>query len=238
MKIAWYDRDPALLRGYEEEIEHSFPGLRLVLHEGKVIAKGRFDVYADGKIYDSYSISIHFLDGHPQSLPLVFEEGGKIPKIADRHVNIDGSACLFVFFERKKYWSNPRSLTQFLGGAVNAYFYSQSYYSKNGTYPFGERNHDVLGVLEAIQEHSGVESLEHAVKVVRLLEHKELKGHWSCPCGRGKALRECHGPYISELKKILSPDDAKSVMNRIKEIHKEWSTQRQRDFNVLGRLGR
>ena len=143
----WWEDDPDLLYQIENDVESKFDGLRTVIVGGTVFINGRFDVFEDELHYDSYSISVKLTNNHPKSMPAVFETGGRIPKTSKRHLNEDGSACLFVPFERKLYSPDARSIGQFLGGPVNAYFYSQSYFERHKRYPFGERNHGIFGIF-------------------------------------------------------------------------------------------
>lgn len=232
----WYLRNPELLQSIEDEIDCSFPGLRLVIHDGKVIVRGRLDVFYEGAIYDSYNICIHLSDDHPISLPLVFEEGGRIPRIPARHVNDDGTACLFVFFERKKFWTDANSIKELIGGPINAYFYAQTYYEREGCYPYGERGHGLIGILEAIAEHMGFDSIRGITKTIEILEHDEIKGHWLCPCGNGSVIRSCHAKELSLLKGWISSEDAKAIRILLNQAIRKMSEKAHQEDHLISQM--
>lgn len=232
----WYLRSPGLLKLIEDEVDLNFPGLRVVVHEGKVVIKGRLDVFFEGALYDTYNISMHLAEDHPKSLPLVFEEGGRIPRIPDRHVNDDGSACLFVFFERKKFWRNENSIKELIGAPINAYFYAQTFYARNGYYPYGERGHGVIGILEAIAEHMEFESISYIIQTLNVLEREEIKGHWLCPCGSGKATRLCHAGKLYLLKTWISPTDAKTIRLLLNQEIKKIKEKDLREERIISKM--
>ncbi len=230
MSKLWYFEDPLLLASIEDEIENNFPGLRLLVLNKKVVIQGRFDVYYQDNFYDRYSIKIELADNHPISLPQVFETGGRVPTTAARHVYEEGGyACLFVPFERFKYWPDCRSMSSFLGGPVNSYFYSQSFYDQHGYYPFGERSHNLSGVIESIKDISNMDSNLKVVSTLDLISKNNLKGHWDCPCFSGLSLKNCHLSEVVKLKQILSQKDL--------EFLKIWIVrERERENTILKRL--
>ncbi len=210
MSKLWYVEDPLLLASIEDEIESNFSGLRLFILNQKVFIQGRFDVYHQDNFYDRYSIRIELADNHPISLPQVFEIGGRVPTTAARHVYEEGGyACLFVPFERFKYWPDSRNMSSFLGGPVNSYFYSQSFYDQHGYYPFGERSHNLSGVIESIKDISGMNSSSKVYAAIDLISKTQMKGHWDCPCNSGKNLKNCHFGTLADLKRVLNLEDLK-----------------------------
>lgn len=232
----WHTEDPAFLNAIEAEVENNFNGLRVVIIDQKIFIKGRFEVFEDGVRYDTYGISVELSDDHPQNLPRVFETNGRIPKKARRHVNEDGSACLFVPFETRIYWPNPRSIGSFLGGPVNAYFYGQSYFEKTGKYPFGERDHDIVGVFEAIRDHSGMNNLAQALSVFDLLKKHEMKGHWLCPCGSQMILRRCHLEKIDTLKEMIGRSNIAFISERLNYLKNQMVDKRRRENQIFQQL--
>jgi hypothetical protein len=232
----WFVKNPDLLLKIENDIENYFQGLRVIKTKNEIIVKGRFDVFNEGVLYDSYLILMKFFDDHPQTSPAIFEIGGRVPHKPDRHIYDDGSACLFVPIEKALYWPDTTDIAQFLGGPVNAYFYGQTYFRKNGVYPFGERSHNFLGFLESIQEQSGVPSLIEVPKVIDLLNRTDLKGHWTCPCGSQKILRKCHWEEIKKMKIIIGKKYLTALAN-LNEQHKLISAQqRTRELQTLRQL--
>jgi len=232
----WYVENPTFLKEIEVEVENNFSSLRVILNDQKIFIRGRLDVYEQDILYDTYGISIELSDDHPKTLPRVYETGGRIPQKAKRHINEDGSACLFVPFERKIFWPNPRSIGAFIGGPVNAYFYSQSFFKKNGSYPFGERSHGIWGVFESVRDLSGMNNLGQALTVIDLLRKNELKGHWPCPCQSSLLLRQCHLEKIKLLKEMIGCNDIKVIANMVDDLKNQLAEKQRRENQLLHQL--
>lgn len=231
----WYESDNSLLTHLEAEIEKDFPGLRVVNHSGKIVVKGRFDVFTEEGICDSYAIEVVLSDDHPVTMPRVFETGRRIPRIAARHIYPKtGNACLFVPFERKEYWPDERSISQLLGGAVNSYFYCQSVFEREGHFPFGERSHDLLGILESIQERAAMPNLSQTPAVIEILTKPQIKGHWLCPCASGLVIRNCkHELALRNLSRLLAKNESKLILSELELVVKEMHQKRKvrKNFN-------
>src|SRR5690349_3890463 len=77
-------------------ISNTFPGLSLIEKDGKPIVVGELMLTDNqGVLYTSYAIEIHPLEDYPDSFPVVFEKGGRIPHNIDWHIfELDGHCCL------------------------------------------------------------------------------------------------------------------------------------------------
>jgi hypothetical protein len=224
--VPWFLTDPTLLESIEAEVERDFPGLRVLIIDSKVFIQGRLDVFCDSAYYDSYGISIKLSDNHPIDLPQVFETENRLPKTMDRHFYQDNkSACLFVPFERGIFWSNPRSISQFIGGAVNAFFYSQSFFDRNGHYPFGDRAHGLPGVLESTKELFDLNTNRQAILIMDAIQRDDTKGHWLCPCGSEKIFRKCHRNRVTELKRTNPVNYAAFVMYLVADTAQKYPVE-------------
>ncbi len=211
--VPWYLTNPKLLESIETEVERDFPGLRVLIIDNKVIIQGRLDIFCDSAHYDSYGVCVKLGDNHPIDLPQVFEKENRLPKTMDRHFyQDDKSACLFVPFERGIFWPDTRSISQFIGGPVNAFFYSQSFFDRNGHYPFGDRAHGLPGVLQSVKEIFDLKTNRQAISIMDVIHRDEIKGHWPCPCGAEKIFRKCHSNKVAELKRANPGNFAGFVM--------------------------
>jgi hypothetical protein len=168
------------LAGELHKLEAVYPKLASrVSSTGAVTVAGEFDVMADGKHIDCFSIQIQLPAEYPISVPLVFETAGRIPRIPDRHVNPDGSACLFVPDARWKHWPVGSDLLQFVSGPVHYHFLAQAYFELEGKWLFGERPHGDDGVLDL-----HVPDLQYSVASRR----RPLSRPGAYPVHRGKKL--------------------------------------------------
>ena len=175
----------------------------------KLIIFGRLNITGpDSSIIDGFNIEIEIPQDFPKRVPLVREVGGRVPRKPERHINDDGSACLFIPMEKAKWFptekmTNPEILRNFINVPVYWYFVGQLAFEKAGKWPWPEWDHGALGIYDFFAERYNLpNNLTDRWKkyFVRMLLAKKLKQNWKCFCGTYKALRECHGPQIVELR--------------------------------------
>jgi hypothetical protein len=78
----------------------------------------------------------------------------------------------------------------------------------------GKLPREVSGFIEANAKE--IESDHEAIKrLFEYLSKDQIKGHWSCYCGSGKKLRDCH---FDELSKLRSDIDVKKAKKYLKEF--------------------
>ncbi|WP_240602819.1 SEC-C metal-binding domain-containing protein [Paracoccus endophyticus] len=206
----------ALFSEVQQAVDRHQPELTASRTDNLIILEGLFVVSGPDGPFDSYQIKAGITAGFPAEEPVVFEEGGRIPRIADRHVfPKDGNCCLGVWEEWLLRAPDHRFET-FFTGLMHDYFVSQTYYEVNGVWPFGERSHGMLGVLEAYADLLGI-ALD--AKIISdhllLLSRQQIKGHALCPCGSGRRLRQCHSDDFQRLTRQIPPFIAKRMYSTI-----------------------
>lgn len=209
IKQPWFRQHPELLQDVEHALKH-YKWLRLVVKEDVVYVKGTLLV-----VNERYSIEISFPPDYPNTLPVVRETGGKIPRLVDRHVNENnGTACVCVpdewFIDR-----TDSSFATFLKIPVNNYFLSQQHYEIHKKWPFDERKHGKEGILDFYKEHFATDDLDVIKKYLEYLSQNTIKGHWDCPCGSGKKLRKCHNLKIRKMKEKLPASAASKSLQSL-----------------------
>ena len=196
IKQTWFRQHPELLQDVEQALK-PYNWLRLVIKEDVAYVKGTLLV-----VNERYTIEILFPSDYPNTLPVVRETGGKIPRLLDRHVNENGTACVCVPDE----WFIDRpdsSFATFLKYLVHNYFLSQQHYEIHKKWPFDERKHGNEGKLDFYKEHFAADDLDVIKKYLEYLSQKTVKGHWYCPCGSGEKLKKCHNLKIRKMKEKL-----------------------------------
>ena len=162
-----------------------------------------------------YDVHIRLVTDFPKTEPRVFEVGGRIPREIDRHVSWDGTCCLTVW----EVWlatAPDVSFEAFLTGPAYEFFLSQFYYEINGEWPFGEWSHFQKGFEEACAEVLGLPDEENQLYAyLEVLSKQRPKGHWSCPCGSGKRLRDCHREGVMALHEKIPPPLATRMLDRM-----------------------
>lgn len=210
----WFERDPALLEDVQRALRGSeYKWLHLHLDQGIARIWGTIPVPED-----RYSIEILFLNDYPLTLPQVRETGGRIPHTSDRHVNPkDGTACLCIpdewFIQR-----SDESFLTFLRGPLYNYFLSQKAFEVSGKWPLGERRHGNDGLLDFYQECLGTEDPHVIKKYLEYVCLHTLKGHWDCPCGSGKRIRNCHHEKVADLRMKLPPHIASNALKYLSSV--------------------
>lgn len=185
-----------LLDEIHHQLQANYPSLHLIASGSTSPIRGSFPVKHDGKEIDRFLIEVTLPKDFPKAVPIVHEMGGRIPRTVDRHTYESGALCLFLPEERWRYWPEGSSFLDFLTGPVNDFFLSQLYFEQTGEWPFGERRHGALGILDYYVEELGTDDLRIIAKCLQYLSAPQPKGHWLCFCGSGRKMRHCHFELI------------------------------------------
>jgi len=213
MKAARLEEKPALLEEVRNAIAADQPDLRVAIVDGLVSARGSYALRDGDIVLDRYEVEIKFPREYPKALPVVEEIGGRIPRTADRHISRDGTACLLVPEE----WllSQDQSFKAFLSGPMKSFFLGQLLVEAGMRWPFGQRSHGHEGLIEAYLELLGINDSSRVPAYLDCLRKKALKGHFDCPCGSEKRLRNCHRAELQELSKRIPPRIAQQAYERL-----------------------
>lgn len=106
---------------------------------------------------------------------------------------------------------------------VKSYFFTYEFYQRFGYYPFGERSHGAIGILEFYQDFFNVDSPVTAMKCLNFTIASKYAGHLLCPCGSGKKIRNCHSKELYNAKnerimKFIIQDRLK-ILEEVKKIN-------------------
>ncbi len=213
------------------------PALRARLERGQIIVEGELVVTVPGNPDEVFRVILYVSRDFPESEPKVFEVGERIPRTIERHTfSEDGSCCLGTWEE----WlirSDDHSFEAFLHGPLDGYFFSQAYYELServngpgrGKWPFGERAHNALGVVQSYCDAMGIAPEPSVLAAyLKLLLRREVKGHTRCPCGSGQRLRSCHGEQFRLLQKKVSPKLAARMTSRLSNLLKSTESPDQK----------
>jgi hypothetical protein len=146
----------------------------------------------------------------------VFETGGRIPRIRGRHHYDDtGSACVLLPEERWRVWPKGSSLLKFIDIPVRNFFISQAVFERDGVWPLGQWEHGLYGQKQYYQEMFGSDDLPKVAKYLEYIAAKKMKGHWLCPCGSGKRVRDCHMQLIRDLRDKIPRNETLLAARRL-----------------------
>lgn len=211
----WWIRDTAKLDELTVALRDHAPWLRMHINDQELTARGPFVLAADGAAQDIYAIVMRYDPHNHQAEPKVWEIGGAIERLEDNHVNVvDGSCCLGVVDE----WLAKTGDTSFAGfvtGPLWNFFLSQAIFRRTGRWIFEERPHGLPGMIEAYGELVGdsVPTLERLARTLSFLSLERIKGHWQCPCGGGRRVRNCCQKRLEKLD--LGPQLSARLFNRL-----------------------
>ena len=198
------------------------PKLRAIRDGPHVVVSGDYLLYEQGSNANpdgpisQFEIKIVVSERYPIREPKVFEVAGRIPRCADRHINPDGDCCVTVW----GHWlacTEDHSFTAFLNGPVHEFFLGQYWFEKTGKWPFGERPHGAKGLEEAYAEVLAIPNKKKDIVYhLRLLSQDWPKGHWPCPCGSGKLVRNCHRDDMMALHRRIPSRMANRMRRQLK----------------------
>lgn len=195
------------------------PELSISCCEDIIILEGPFVLSGPKGPFDFYEVRLCVPANFPCQGPVVFETGGRVPKVVDRHVFPKHGNCCLGVWEEWLLTAPVRSFEAFLTGPLHDYFVSQSWFDAKGEWPYGDRAHGENGIIESYAEILGVSNDVGVVaEYLRLLSKARAKGHYPCPCGSGRRLRNCHRDQITELRDRIDPAMAKRMLSRVRNI--------------------
>lgn len=127
--------------------------------------------------------------------PKVYETSGLINS-EYCHRYLTGELCLETNIVLWNRFANGFNLLRWFIDMVESYFFTYEYYSRYEFYPFGERSHDELGIIESYKDLLHEEDTTKLISLLEFIAFKEYRGHLKCPCESGYSLRKCHGPFL------------------------------------------
>lgn len=175
------------------------------------------------RIQDEFHIEIILKNSSHSNLPQVYERGERLNSVAvdrqlkltDLHINPEGAACLCLNIEEENYLPNGFTLQEFFNSLVVPFFYAQSYFEKNNSWPWGQYSHGSVGIFEwcfkqpdmtadIIREPlDRLKRLADWDKVQTYLDpKKKVKGHYDCLCGSKRKFRNCHEDALAGIWKL------------------------------------
>lgn len=177
----------------------------------------------------TYTVDIH-IPLNSNQLPFVIDTEGAIsPTYPHRYP--DGVLCLETDAQIRMRFIDGFDLSAWVFEFVEVYYLSYEYYNRYGEFPFGERAHGYVGVLQSFQEHLSANDLVTTYKLMRYIVGRPYRGHAPCPCGSNLKLRNCHGQSAlkfyrdDRLRRILQ-HEIESIEKELKSNHEQHNNQR------------
>ncbi|RAV06606.1 hypothetical protein [Paenibacillus sp. YN15] len=189
-----------------------YPGMTIApSRENDTILKGlfKFKAKVEGlpEIEDSYSLSIRIPSKFPFHIPIVEEDGGKIPRDHNYHINPDNTLCLGSPLRLFKKLSRNPTINVFAEECLVPYLYAVSYKLQNGgSFIFGELAHGQKGIIYDYTQLLGLTTRDQVIYALRLLGvNKRLANKQACPCKCGKRLGACNFRKVLNQYRQIAP---------------------------------
>lgn len=210
---AWHLRKPELLAATRREVRRAYPTLHFFERKEHVWLKGGFPLADDGRIFDRYKVELKLARDYPNGLPTAWEIGGRIPRVPERHVNPqDGSLCTCLPDAQRAAKPEGTTLMDFLDGPLRNYLLGNTLVEMGEPWPFGEWSHGSQGVREFYGELLGTTDSTVIARYLACLGKPILRGHWSCPCGSRKKVRDCHLEALRTLRTQVPAEVARAAL--------------------------
>ncbi|SKA28862.1 hypothetical protein SAMN02745126_04837 [Enhydrobacter aerosaccus] len=200
--------------------------------EGGVLINAEYE----GEIINE-RFDVRITKANPASdrVPALYETGGRTNAIAakrgladtrDLHRNPDnGSACVCVKQEEATRFPPSSDLSFFIDGLARDYLYGLAFYDRHGRWPWGERAHGSVGLLEFYADNdepltnTDIETIvPYFVREKNWLEFdKQLrrpKEHRACICGSGEPFGKCHPKALQGLLALTAEIDRLGMKRR------------------------
>ncbi len=162
-----------------------------IILEGDFFFRAQFGDYP--QISDSYQLGLAIAKDFPRRVPCVTELGGKIPRIADFHVNSDGTLCLGSRIRLMVRLQEEPTVHGFSRTCIVPYLYAMSLkLSRGQDFIFGELDHGIRGELDDYKELLGLECDDQVRSALLcILRKKRIANKLPCPCGCQRRLGKC-----------------------------------------------
>ena len=185
-----------------------YPKFQLVQPNQKHVLEGELDVKGvDNTLFDRFHIKMVLPVKYPSSLPRVYEIDGRIPKVADRHINIhiDNSCCLCIPMKARLFIENEFNLTSFFEELVIPFFANQVYFERTGKWANGEFAHGIAGIMQFYEELFNTKDHSRIVYGLKIATGRFYPplDFTNCFCGRKRQYSICCKPTIESIKYIL-----------------------------------
>lgn len=158
-------------------------------------------------ISDTYSLRIEIPLGNPDTLVGVFEEGGRLRRDPDEHINDDGSFCLGSPLRLRLLMRESVGLVAFLERCLVPFLYAATWRSQgNVGYPFQELPHYGPGLIEDYGALLGIRGHRPIAIALELLStRRRVANKRLCACGKGKRLGACGCHHRINALRALAP---------------------------------
>ena len=192
-----------------------FPNLKITELDGADALKGILDIRNDqNEVVGSFSVEIRYRMEFPYRFPLLYEVGGDIPNIADRHKYTDESCCITVLPDEILKCKHGISVLTFIEEYAIPYFANQIYYLQNEKYLNGEYSHGKNGYIEFYTKFfktADVSKWREDVERVNSGTIIKMDRNKPCFCGSCQKYKNCHDKIYYDISRLGTSEILKQI---------------------------
>ena len=175
------------------------------------------------RVYKKYNITI-VIPINSSKLPYVIDSNSYIDE-KYRHYYSNGVLCLETDTKLLLDYEKKFDIIHWMENYVECYFFTYEYYKRYGEFPYGERSHGVMGIIETYQDILNAKDVVEAFHILQYIHSKDYRGHMKCPCQSGKRIRDCHGKqmmrfYTNDYIRSIFLNDYSTIINALKEAER------------------
>lgn len=146
-------------------------------------------------LHKTYALEIVIPIGS-DDLPFVIDVGRQISQTYKHYYPQNGKLCLETDSRIRIRFISGFDLSVWMREFVESYYFSYEYYERYNEFPFGERSHGQLGILQTYMDLLKTKDAAEAYRLISYINDQAYRGHNLCPCNSNLKLRNCHGQYI------------------------------------------
>ena len=197
-----------------------YPNLRGVLDEnGEPYIRGILDIPNDNReVVGHFLIEIKCSFRYPFRFPHLFEVGGEIPNVSDRHKYPNSKCCITVEADEIVQCKHGITLVRFISEFAIPYFANQIYYNLTGRYRNGEYSHGEHGIIQyyrSLMKTSDRNLWLTYIKYAFKAQKVPCGRNDICFCGGELKYKCCHLKVFETLVKIGESQVLKDIKIRI-----------------------
>lgn len=179
---------------------------------GSVVVAGE---YAGQRVFGEAGLR---LVGTLNGIPALFPDPRLVARVmrangirdaADVHCFADGRACVATPAELNRLFTRPPTLPQYVNCVALPFLFALLHFETYGSWPWGERSHGALGLLEgagALRCEGHPVHGEVLKDVLSQCGVAEVLGlarrSADCPCGSGARFAKCHADAYREARSL------------------------------------
>lgn len=145
----------------------------VTVEDSQIKLSGNIEInreWNDVRLNKDYSITI-IIPIESNQVPYVIDAGNQIDS-SYPHRYKDGGLCLEIDTVIKLKFLNGMTLSEWMLNYVETYFFSYEYFKRYGVFPFGERAHGIIGLLDYYGEKLNETDLTKTYYLMRYIATK------------------------------------------------------------------